>query len=183
MLLAHALGCDRTALFRRSEEAVSDEEAARFERLLSRRAAREPVQQIVGCTEFWSLRIRCDSRALIPRPETEILVEAALGLLKGAPSPFIADIGTGTGCIAIALATELPGGAHLRLGPLARRARAGRAEPGGARSGAQGAAPRGRPGGAFSGAGTRRRGSTRRCAIRRTSRSRRCDSPARGAGP
>ena len=109
MLLAHALGCDRAALFRRPEEAVSDEEAVRFERLLSRRAAREPVQQIVGCTEFWSLRILCDSRALIPRPETELLVEAALGLLKGAPLPFIADIGTGTGCIAIALATELRG--------------------------------------------------------------------------
>jgi release factor glutamine methyltransferase len=85
------------------------DKAAQFEELLARRVAREPVQQIVGHTEFWSLNILCDSSALIPRPETEVLVETAVGLLKENAAPAVADIGTGTGCIAVALATELPG--------------------------------------------------------------------------
>jgi release factor glutamine methyltransferase len=109
MLMAHLLECDRAALHRCSRDELSMDEAARFEALLARRAAREPVQQIVGHTEFWSLNILCDSSALIPRPETEVLVEAALDVLKGSATPVIADIGTGTGCITIALATELPG--------------------------------------------------------------------------
>ncbi|MGO8703974.1 MAG: peptide chain release factor N(5)-glutamine methyltransferase [Candidatus Brocadiia bacterium] len=109
MLMAHLLVTDRAALCRASKEKLSMDQAARYEALLARRLAREPVQHIVGRTEFWSLDILCDPSALIPRPETEVLVETALGVLKNIAAPAIADIGTGTGCIAIALAAELPG--------------------------------------------------------------------------
>ena len=108
MLMAHLLGGDRGALIRRSKDPLTMDDVGRFEEMLARRVAREPVQHIVGRTEFWSLDILCDASALIPRPETEVVVETALGLLKNSAAPMIADIGTGTGCIAIALATELP---------------------------------------------------------------------------
>jgi release factor glutamine methyltransferase len=121
MLMAHLLECDRAALHRCSRDELSMDEAARFEALIARRAAREPVQQIVGHTEFWSLNILCDSSALIPRPETEVVVETALGILKNSAAPTLADIGTGTGCIAIALATEFPG-ARLYASDLSRDA-------------------------------------------------------------
>ncbi len=109
MLMAHVFGGDRVALIRRSKDRLIRDDAARYEELLARRVAREPVQHIVRYTEFWSLNILCDASALIPRPETEVVVETGLSLLKDRAAPMIADIGTGTGCIAIALATELPG--------------------------------------------------------------------------
>jgi release factor glutamine methyltransferase len=121
MLMAHLLGTDRAALCRRAKDRLSTDEAARYEELLARRAAREPVQHIVGRTEFWSLDILCDPGALIPRPETEVVIQTALGVLKNSAAPEIADIGTGTGCIAIALATELPG-ARLYASDISRNA-------------------------------------------------------------
>lgn len=121
MLMAHLLETDRAALLRRSKDRLSLDEAARYEELLARRVAREPVQHIVGHTEFWSLNILCDPSALIPRPETEVVVEMALGILRNSAAPTIADIGTGTGCIAIALATELPG-ARLCVSDMSRDA-------------------------------------------------------------
>jgi release factor glutamine methyltransferase len=121
MLMGHLLGSDRAALCRASKDELSMDEAARYEELLVRRAAHEPVQHIVGRTEFWSLNILCDPSALIPRPETEAVVETALGVLKNSETPAIADIGTGTGCIAIALATELPG-ARLYASDISRSA-------------------------------------------------------------
>ena len=121
MLMAHLLGSDRAALCRGSKDKLSMDEAARYEELLARRAAREPVQHIVGHTEFWSLNILCDPAALIPRPETEVVIETALGVLKNSAAPAIADIGTGAGCIAIALATELPG-ARLYASDISRNA-------------------------------------------------------------
>ena len=121
MLMAHLLGSDRAALLRCSKDRLSMDEAARYEELLARRAAHEPVQHIVGHTEFWSLNILCDPSALIPRPETEVVVETALGILKNSAAPAIADIGTGGGCIAIALATELPG-ARLYASDISRNA-------------------------------------------------------------
>ncbi|MGD1001913.1 MAG: peptide chain release factor N(5)-glutamine methyltransferase [Candidatus Brocadiia bacterium] len=108
MLMAHLLGTDRDALCRASKNTLSTDQAARYEALLMRRLAREPVQHILGRTEFWSLDILCDPSALIPRPETEVVVETTLAILKNLAAPAIADIGTGTGCIAIALARELP---------------------------------------------------------------------------
>ena len=107
-LLAHILGCDRIDLYTQFDKLVEGEKLAAFRELVRRRSAREPIQHLLGKTEFWSLDIRCDARALVPRPETELLVGAALGLLSETETPKIADIGTGTGCIAIALAGELP---------------------------------------------------------------------------
>lgn len=107
-LLAHALDCERVDLYTHAFTAVTREDQQLYAELLQRRIDGEPVQHLTGWTEFWSLRIRCDGRALIPRPETELLVEAALELVNGVARPVIADIATGTGCVAIALATELP---------------------------------------------------------------------------
>jgi len=121
MLMAHLLGGDRVALHRCSKDKLSMDDAARYEELIARRVAREPVQHIVGHTEFWSLNILCDPSALIPRPETEVIVETALGILRDIAAPAIADIGTGTGCIAIALATEFPG-ARLYASDISRNA-------------------------------------------------------------
>lgn len=102
----HALACDRAALYRESDRPVPVEAARRFRSLVERRARREPLQHLLGWTEFWSLRIACSPAALIPRPETELCVAAALERLTGLHAPRIADVGTGTGCIAAALALE-----------------------------------------------------------------------------
>lgn len=112
-LLAAALGCERAALYGR-REAVPPAAAARFAALLDRRAAREPVAYLTGIREFWSLPLSVTPAVLIPRPETETLVEAVLRLLADRPhSPLtLADVGTGCGAIAIALAVALPR-AHL----------------------------------------------------------------------
>src|SRR5205085_9751781 len=74
-----------------------------FRALVARRAAGEPLQYITGRQEFYGLEFDVNADVLIPRPETELLVEAALELLKDADSPLICDVGTGSGCIAVAL--------------------------------------------------------------------------------
>jgi release factor glutamine methyltransferase len=107
-LLAHAFGCDRSLLLTRSKDDVPPEVISNFEKALRRRELREPLQHILGETEFWSLPIFCDRRALVPRPETEVLVRTALDLIREVPSPRIAEIGAGSGCIAVALAHERP---------------------------------------------------------------------------
>ncbi|MGB5108118.1 MAG: peptide chain release factor N(5)-glutamine methyltransferase [Candidatus Zixiibacteriota bacterium] len=76
--------------------------------MIGRRLQHEPVQYILGETEWFALAIKCDARALIPRPETEIIVEKALELLKTVGNPRVVDVGTGTGCIAIAIANHRP---------------------------------------------------------------------------
>src|ERR1700681_1586014 len=120
LLLLHALGRNRTWLYARPEAAVSDDEARRFFALLARRAAGEPTQHLTGKQEFWSVEFEVTPEVLIPRPETEHVIEVALDRLAlrelraGRPQKTsgeglqIADIGTGSGCIAIALAKELP---------------------------------------------------------------------------
>jgi len=107
-LLAAALGCDRAALYGR-RGAIASEASCRFAALLARRAAREPVAYLTGVREFWSLPLTVTPAVLIPRPETETLVEAVLGCLaERASGPLtVADVGTGSGAIAIALAVEL----------------------------------------------------------------------------
>lgn len=98
LLLAHALGVDRTRLLI-DDPPVPDS----FDALLARREAREPVAYIVGYKDFRRIRLAVDGRVLIPRPETELLVEAALTLPRGAR---VADVGTGSGAVALALKDE-----------------------------------------------------------------------------
>ena len=120
LLLLHVLGRDRTYLYAHPEEQISDAEADRFFALIERRVAGEPTQHLTGKQEFWGLEFEVTPDVLIPRPETEHVIEVALDRLalheiragrrqttKG-EGLVIADIGTGAGCIAIALAKELP---------------------------------------------------------------------------
>lgn len=106
VLLAHVLSIDRQLLVLRVQEPLAPELAARFEALLARRLQHEPTAQLVGVREFWSLPFRVDRRVLIPRPETELVVETALAVAPGATR--VLDVGTGSGVLAVALARELP---------------------------------------------------------------------------
>lgn len=108
LLLLHVLGRDRAWLITHSDEILTAAQAAKYQGWLARRAAQEPVQYIVGEQEFWGLRLRVTADVLIPRPETEHLVEAALELLPEGEAVRVADIGTGSGAIAIALAVSRP---------------------------------------------------------------------------
>lgn len=115
LLLRHALGLDRAHLYLRLEEGLSPSRLQALEPLVERRLGHEPAAYILGKKEFFGLEFLVDRRALIPRPETELLVEAALAWLGGRPSPepcLAADVGTGCGAIAIALAHALP---HLQV--------------------------------------------------------------------
>jgi release factor glutamine methyltransferase len=107
VLLAHALGSRRSRLQSHADEERSDAERTAFQRLVERRATGEPVAYIVGAKEFWSLRLAVSSAVLVPRPETELLVERALKL-GATPAPRALDLGTGAGPIALALAHERP---------------------------------------------------------------------------
>jgi|SRR5579862_607092 len=115
LLLARAATITRTGLYGRLQTDVPAEIASAFEALLARRARREPLAYITGAQEFWSLSFAVSPAVLVPRPETELLVELACELLERAaaeragPEPtWICDVGTGSGCIAVALAQELP---------------------------------------------------------------------------
>jgi release factor glutamine methyltransferase len=107
VLLAYVLGAERAALVVRTAEPLAEPARTRFDALVARRAAREPSAYITGEREFWSLPIRVDGRALIPRPETELVVATALRLAPRARR--VLDVGTGSGAIAVALARELAG--------------------------------------------------------------------------
>jgi release factor glutamine methyltransferase len=108
LLLAHALGRDRTFVITHADEPVDERALETFRKLIERRAAREPLQYLTGCQEFFKLDFEVTPDVLIPRPETELLVEFSLEVLKDNPTSLIADIGTGSGCIAISLLHELP---------------------------------------------------------------------------
>lgn len=124
LLLLHVLQRDRTSLYAHPEELLTEAQARLFLHFVERRAAGEPVQHLTGKQEFWGLEFEVTTDVLIPRPETEHLIEGALDRLalrelqagrsnkNDGAGLLIADIGTGSGCIAIALAKELP---HARF--------------------------------------------------------------------
>jgi release factor glutamine methyltransferase len=112
LLLMHVLDCDRARLFTHPEESVPREAIERYFALIGRRMAGEPTQYLTGHQEFWGLDFEVNRDVLIPRPETEHLVEVALERLGSArlgAHIHIADVGTGSGCIAVALAKEFSG--------------------------------------------------------------------------
>jgi release factor glutamine methyltransferase len=108
LLLLHTLNLPRTALFLDPSRPLTDAEQATYNRLLARRAAGEPIQYILGEQEFYGLALRVTPAVLIPRPETELLVEAVLERLPSTRPLRIVDIGTGSGAISIALAVHRP---------------------------------------------------------------------------
>ena len=108
LLLAHALGRPRGWLYAHADAAVAADEAGRFDALLERRARGEPVAYLCGRRGFWTLDLAVTADTLIPRPETERLVELALERLPRGGGARIADLGTGSGAIALALAAERP---------------------------------------------------------------------------
>ncbi|MBS1791264.1 MAG: peptide chain release factor N(5)-glutamine methyltransferase [Acidobacteria bacterium] len=109
MLLAEALGKDRTYLIVNFNDQLSEESLSTFQRLLARRTSGEPVQYIIGHQQFFGLEFEVTPDVLIPRPETELIVEETIRLVEEhkLASPVIVDVGTGSGCIAVALAREL----------------------------------------------------------------------------
>ena len=108
VLARHALGWDRAALITRGREQPPPEFEERFAALIARRAAREPVAYITGVREFWMRDFEVTPAVLIPRPETELIVEAVLEAARSHAPRAIADVGTGSGCLAVTLAIELP---------------------------------------------------------------------------
>ena len=108
-LLAHALGLERVELYMHLDRPLSVAELDDARALVRRRADGEPLQYVLGEWGFRRLTLRVDGRALIPRPETETLVERCLTLLDGDDAPRVLDVGAGSGAVALALADEHPG--------------------------------------------------------------------------
>jgi release factor glutamine methyltransferase len=106
-LMAHAFGMKHHELASRREQAVSGEALARAESMISRRMAREPLQYLLGTQEFCGLDFHVNPAVLIPRPETELLVQATLREGRFAEGAVLVDVGTGSGCVAVTLATIL----------------------------------------------------------------------------
>ena len=121
MLLCHVLGIDKVALVAHGEEEISSRDEDTLESLLARRLAGEPVAYILGKREFYGRDFLVNRHTLIPRPETEHLVEAALDFFRGQEQIRFLDLGTGSGCIAVTLAAERPlwRGTAVDVSPLA----------------------------------------------------------------
>lgn len=111
VLLCHVLGVDRTYLLTRSEEQIDEERYRKYLALVERRVTGEPLQYITGHQEFYGLDFTVTPAVLIPRPETEFLVERLIRLVRELrnETPLIVDLGTGSGCIAVTLALHIPG--------------------------------------------------------------------------
>ncbi len=106
LLLAHALGLNRNDLIRDPARVIDDDD---YRTLLARRLAREPLALIVGRREFWSLEFQVSPATLVPRPDSETVIEAALAAFAGKPAPTrVLDLGSGTGCLLLAILSEFP---------------------------------------------------------------------------
>ena len=108
LLLAYVLGIRKEDVYAHPEPELNLDELARYKALITRRARGEPVAYVRGTKEFYGLEFAVDRRVLIPRPETELLVDEAVRRLAAQESPLICDLGTGSGAVAIALAVGLP---------------------------------------------------------------------------
>lgn len=115
LLIGHALGLKRMQLYLQFERPLTESELAVIRPLVKRRSEREPLQHIVGSVEFCGLTLKVDRRALIARPETELLVELVQQRCAGAPPVRVLDLGTGTGAIALALAKAFPDAAVVAV--------------------------------------------------------------------
>jgi release factor glutamine methyltransferase len=115
LLLGHVLGLSRTAVHAQPSRALSPAEEARLAELVRRRRGREPLAYVLGEWDFRGLTLRTDARALVPRPETEVVVERCLSLLREVSEPHVLDVGTGSGAIALAIADEHPGARVLAI--------------------------------------------------------------------
>lgn len=107
LIVGYALGLDTTGLIANQREPVSAEQLAQIDTLAQRRIAGEPVARLRGTQEFFGLQFELGAETLVPRPETELLVDLALAHLKTSQDPHVLDLGTGTGCIPIALLHEM----------------------------------------------------------------------------
>jgi release factor glutamine methyltransferase len=107
-LLSRALGLTRMELYTQHDRPLTEDERASARELVQRRGRREPLAYVLGDWDFRRLTLATDARALVPRPETEIVVERCLALLDGVDSPHVVDVGTGTGAIALSLKHERP---------------------------------------------------------------------------
>ena len=115
LLLSFALGRPKEFLFAHPEYKLSEEEQGSFDEAVHRRENHEPVQYITGRTEFYGLELIVSPAVLIPRPETEILVENAVNALRGKTAPRFCEIGVGSGCISVSLLRELPNAAAIAV--------------------------------------------------------------------
>lgn len=122
-LLRHVLACEAVYLEAHREDGLPDHAAARFADLVGRRAAGEPIAYLTGMREFYGRKFAVSPSVLIPRPETELLVDLGIAKLGGMPTPRILELGTGSGCIAVTLTLELAAnGAEVTAADIAQDA-------------------------------------------------------------
>ncbi|PSQ79028.1 MAG: peptide chain release factor N(5)-glutamine methyltransferase [Bacteroidetes bacterium QS_1_63_11] len=107
-MLTEVLGCDRAQLYAHPERAVMSEAVQTFEKMVESRVRGEPLQHILGHASFRGLRLRVSLAVMVPRPETEVVVDRALACIDETEAPRVLDVGTGSGCIALAIKHERP---------------------------------------------------------------------------